>query len=275
MAENTESQELNVPADEPVVTEGQSQGTPQERQYSDAEQRAMAQGWVPEDQYSGTGKWRSAEDFLDRGEFFQKIDELNRRNRSVETALLETKQHLKRVRETEFKRALQTLKNEKKEALDVGDTERVVELDEEIAQTKNIAAHELRQMDAAPVQEAPPNPHFVQWVNQNGWYQSDRVMKAAADTIADELVYNGERNPTKVLAEVRKRIEKEFPHKFTNPNRSKPGTVEAGGRASSGSRSDSFQLTAEETQVMYKLVKHKVMTKEEYIADIKASRGVK
>jgi hypothetical protein len=246
--------------------------TPQEREYSDVEKEAMAQGWVPEDQFEGHGKWRSAEEFLDRGKLFAKIDEQGRKLRTTETVVNELKAHLKKVRETEYKRALAALKAEKKEALDVGDTERVVEIDEAIADTKQEAARAVEQFDAPPVQESAPNPHFVAWVNRNQWYQNDRVMKAAADAIGDELAMSGERNPTRILEEVEKRIKKEFPQRFTNPNRGKAGAVEGGG--SKGSmKGDAFQLTPEETQVMNKLVRHGVMTKEEYIADIKAQRG--
>lgn len=253
-----------------VVNEPQENSEPQ---YTESEQKALAQGWVPKEQYTGSAKWRDADEFLERGEFFTKIEQLNKRNQSLEVAINETKNHLKKVRETEYKKALETLRTEKRAALNEGDLVKADEIDEKIQETRDEQKEELAKMEAAPPQPTAPAPQFVAWVNRNPWYQNDRVMKAAADTIADEIVAEGERNPTRVLEEVEKRIKKEFPNKFVNPNRGKPGSVEGTSGASSRGKSDTFQLTPEETQVMNKLVRHGVMTKEEYIADIKASRG--
>jgi hypothetical protein len=267
-----ENENLNqevVEGQEPPEQQGSV--TSKEPEYSDVEQKAMAQGWVPEDQYEGNGKWRTAEDFLDRGELFSKIDEQNRKLRATEATLVALKEHHKKTAETEYKRALAALKAEKKEALDVGDTERVVDIDEQIAETKEEAAKVIAKMDQE--QTTPePNPQFMVWVNRNPWYQNDRAMKIYADTIGDELAAKGMREPTEILLEVERRVKKEFAHKFTNPNRGKPGAVEGGGRKGS-QKQDSFQLTPEETQAMNKFVRHGVMTREEYITEIKAQRG--
>lgn len=258
---------------EAVETNVEQNASPVEREYSDAEKAAMSQGWVPEDQYEGTGKWRSAEDFLDRGELIANIEGKGKKIKALEGTVSELKKHYKSVRETEFKRALASLKAEKKEALDQGDTERVVEIDDEIADTK---AEQAKAFVEPPQEQdqGVPNPQFLAWVDRNSWYKNDRVMKAAANVIADELIYSGERNPTAVLAEVEKRIKKEFPHKFTNPNREKSGSVEGGG-SRGGKPSDGFQLTDEERRVMQKFVKAGVLTEKEYIADIRAQRGEK
>jgi hypothetical protein len=267
-----DEQELDQGQD-PVVDTTESGSPAQEKQheYSDAEKRAMEQGWVPEDQYEGSGKWRSAEEFLDRGELFAKIDEQGRKLRATESTLEALKKHHKKVAEVEYKRALNALKAEKKEALDDGDTARVVEIDEQIADTKIEAARAVAEIEQAPQVQQPPNAQFVAWVTRNPWYQNNKAMKIFADTVGDELAYKGMDKPAEILAEVERRVKQEFPQRFVNPNRSKAGTVEGGG--SKGSRqSESFQLTPEETQVMNKFVKANVMTREEYIAEIKASR---
>ena len=271
--------EINVdeqPPVEPNTEATEQQVVSKEPEYTEAEQQALAQGWVPKDQYTGSGKWRDAEEFLDRGELFAKIDEQNRKLRNTESTLEELKKHYRKVAETEYKRALADLKNQKKEALNEGNADLVIEIDEQIDATKTEAAGALRQIDAKmQQQEAPPNPAFVAWVNRNPWYQTDVAMKIYADTIGAELHAKGMYNPTEILAEVERRTKKEFVQKFTNPNRGRPGAVEGSTTRSGNSRgTDSFQLTPEETQVMNKLVRHKVMTKEEYIADIKAERGV-
>ena len=255
--------------------EASEQQTQQEPAYTEAEQRALAQGWVPKDQYTGTGKWRDAEEFLDRGELFAKIDEQNRKLRNTESTLEELKKHYRKVAETEYKRALADLKNQKKEALNEGNADLVIEIDEQIDATKTEADTAMRQIDARMQPQEVPNPAFLAWVNRNPWYQTDTAMKIYADTIGAELHSKGMYNPTEILTEVERRVKKEFVHKFNNPNRGRPGTVEGNTtRAGQSKGNDTFQLTPEETQVMNKLVRHKVMTREEYIADIKAERGV-
>lgn len=264
-----ENTELNLPNDTPA--EGAPSTEPTPREYSDVEQRAMEQGWVPEDQWQGTGKWRSAEDFLDRGELFSKIEQEKRQRQRLEAVVEDLKKHHKQVREVEFKRAIAMLKEEKKNALEVGDAERVVEIDEQIAETKE--AQRTAQQEPAPQVEEAPNPHFVAWLNRNGWYNTDTAMKVFADEVAKRTAFAGERNPRVILEEVEKAVKKEFAHKFTNPNRAKPNAVEGTGGKGKSQTKDTFQLTDEETRVMNRFVKAGVMTKDEYIAEIKSTRG--
>jgi hypothetical protein len=261
-----------------TAVEDTTQGTQSsnEPQYTDTERQAMAQGWVPKDQFTGTGKWRDAEEFLDRGQLFAKIDEQSREIKATKNVLEEFKKHHRKVAEVEYQRALAQLRQEKKTALLDGDVDRVLAIDDQIDATKTeqtATIQQIERMQTTSVQDVP-NPAFVAWVNRNQWYQNEKAMKAYADTLGAELAQQGMRNPTEILEEVERRTKKEFAHKFNNPNRSKPGAVDSGGTRTGGARADSFTLTAEETQVMNKLVRHGVMTKEEYIAEAKASRKV-
>lgn len=267
MAENTEGTSTETTA----TTGTEATPAPVEREYSDVEQKALTQGWVPEDQYEGTGKWRDAEEFLDRGELFQKIDEQNRRIKSAEQTAQALKKHLEQVRKNEYQRALNSLKADKKTALTEGDADKVIEIDEAIANTRAKAAQEEVQAQQANT-ETVPNPQFLVWVNKNSWYSTDKAMKVYADSVGDELVYGGMNNPAEVLAEVERRVKKEFAHKFNNPNRTKPGTVEGGSNKGTQSK-DTFQLNDDERRVMNKFIKAGLMTEKEYIADLKAERG--
>lgn len=256
------------------INEGSGQEAAQpQKEFSDVEQRAMAQGWVPEDQYSGSGKWRSAEDFLDRGELFAKIDEQNRRIKGMESTLHAAKTHLELVRKTEYNRAVQALRAEKKQALAEGDADAVVDVEERMEVAK--AEFVQEQMAAQRQQQLAsqqPHPVLTAWVNKNTWYQTDRAMRVFADEVGKELAAAGLADPRELLDEVERRTKKEFSHKFQNPNRAKPGSVESGTNKGSQSK-DTFQLTPEETVVMNKFVKAGHMSKEEYIKDIKAQRG--
>jgi len=270
MNDTEQNKGIDIPGE--ATPESKEEHSAGDRQYTDVERQALAQGWVPEDQYEGTKKWRTAEEFLDRGELFAKIDDATRKNKQLEATMYELKKHLKNVRETEFKRALDQLRQEKREALADGDADKLIEIDEKIADTKAAQVQEVARIEATP-QVVPPNPAFQVWVNRNQWYTENRLMKAAADAVGDDLVAQGIKDPVQILQEVERRIKKEFPHQFKNPNRDKPGAVEGGGTGRSGKSSDSFQLTDDEVRAMNKFVKAGVLTKEEYIADIKAQRG--
>lgn len=235
-------------------------------QFTETEQKAREQGWVPKDEWTGDGKWRDADSFLDRGELFGKIDAQNREIKSTKQALQALQQHYAKVSETEYKRALETFKKEKKEALLDNDADGVLEADEKIAALRE----GVRQ---APVQQSvdtAPHPEFVNWVNKNPWYTSNAVMAEAADGLGRRLAQQG-LSPSEVLREVEKEIRKEFAHKFTNPNRDKAAAVEGGG-AAGGGKSDRVQLSDVEEQVMKKLVGSGVLTKEQYLSDIRKQR---
>lgn len=251
------------------TTDETNEGSEQEVQYTEVEQRAIEQGWVPKDQWDGHGKWRDADEFLDRGELFAKIDEVKRHNKAMEGTVQALKRHLESVRKTEYSKALSALRAEKKEALANNDADAVIDIEDKIDTLKTEAFKEAQQ---SQVQSVPaPDPILAVWINRNPWYQSDKAMKVFADTIGEELAYKGITDPKELLIEVERRTKKEFAHKFNNPNRNKPGIVEGSARKS-GPASENIELTPEETLVMKKFVKAGVMTEKEYKADIKAMR---
>ncbi len=240
-------------------------------QFSEVEQKAMEHGWVPEDQYSGPGKWRSAEEFLDRGELFSKIDEIKREAKAARADANVLRQHLELVRKNEYNRALATFREEKKQALDDGDAEGVIKAEEKIEALKAQAVQAAVQQQQAPA-STEPDPQFVVWKARNSWYETNKAMKVYADQIGHELFMSGEMSPKDVLVEVERRVKQEFAEKFRNPNRDKPGTVE-GTTHKGTSKKDSFELTDVEKQMMKRLVKAiPGFTEEQYIADIKADR---
>lgn len=261
-------------ADENKVVNNEQK--PVEHQYSDAEQQAMAQGWVPQEEWTGTGKWRSAEDFLDRGELFAKIEDQGRQLKGMKAQTQALATHLELVRKTEYNRALAQLRAEKKTALAEGDADAVVDVEERIeaAKAEFTEAEIKHQMQARQADASTQyNPLLQVWVNRNPWYNTDKAMRIYADQIGHELAAQGLVNPQEILVEVERRTKKEFAERFNNPNRNKPGAVEAGGNKG-GQGKDSFQLTDEETRVMNRFIKAGLLTKEQYIADIKADRGV-
>ena len=126
---------------------------------------------------------------------------------------------------------------------------------------------------------APPaqqiDPRFVQWQQQNEWYISDKELREFADTVGMGYAQrNPGVDPEDVLNYVTKQVKQAFKDKFVNPNRNKPSTVE-GNTSPNVKTKGSIELTDEERKVMNTFVRQNVMTKEEYIEQVKAMRGLK
>lgn len=230
------------------------------------EVKATEVGWVPEADWAGEpSQWRPAKEFLDRGELFKKIEDQNRSMKDMKRALEDLKQLNTKTRETEYARALATLKSQKKQALEEGNADGVIAIDDQIDLVKT----EQRNFAGAS-NEPEVNPQFTDWVTKNSWYSSDAGMRGYADSLGRSLAVKG-MSPENVLEEVEKEVRKTFKDKFENPNRSKQGTVE--GSIKSGKSTESYALSDIERQVMQRFVRTGVMSEKEYITSLKNAKG--
>jgi len=242
------------------------------KQLSPMEQKALEQGWRPKEEFNGDPEsFIDAAEFVRRGELFSKIEHQSKELKQVRQALEALKDHHSKVKETEYKRALASLDSARKQALADGEHDRFFALEEKIEEVKAEKAEFDAELKSVPTQDAPQPPQeFVNWVNQNKWYESDKAMRAYADRLGAELATSYP--PATVLTMVEKEVKKEFSHKFTNPKSSRPMAVEPAGRG--GTKSDSFQLTPEERDIMRKFVRSEIMTEKEYIAELKKVKGI-
>lgn len=262
-------------AEEVVVTGAENEATP--LQVNEVEQRAIDMGWRPKEEFNG-----NEDDFIDAAEFvrrkplFDKIENTSRELKDVKKALQALEVHHSKVRETEYQRALNDLKAQKKTALEEGDADLLISIDEQITDLKaQEQANKVVERQAA----ATPDPRFVQWVDKNPWYAQDNELREFAD--AAGLAYakaNKDLSPEDVLSYVEKRVRKAYPDKFENKKREKPSTVESGDNNAPTRKTTSDPdsiLTDEERKVMNTFVRQGVMTKEKYIEQIKLVKGIK
>lgn len=236
-----------------------------EKEYTPIEKEAMAQGWVPEDEYDGDpDRFVSAKEFIQRGEFFRKIDSQNREIREQRKQIEHLAQLSKQSFEAGIKKAMADLKQAKKEAFAEGDADRLIEIEEQMDnlrdQQTQIQAQKAQQVQAV-AQEI--HPELQAFINRNSWYESDPIMRGAADVLGTQLAQQG-LSPTEVLREVETRIRKEFSHKFHNPNRERAGAVEGGAAIRRAAKNDDVQLTPLEKRMMKQFVDQGVMTEKEY-----------
>lgn len=244
-------------------------------QESSVEIKAREMGWRPLEEWDGDpDDWRNAREFVDRKPLYEKIDHLSRSLKDTNRVLKALQEHHSKVKEAEFKRAIEYLKTQKKTALEEGDADKVIAIDDQLVDLK---ANQQRLVETEqPVQTNEVHPDFAAWVARNQWYANNREMRRVADSVGlDYAADHPDASPSDVTKFVEARIKKMYPEKFENPNRSKASAVDTSSQsAKPGKSSDKFEMTEEEERVMKTFVRSGALSKEEYIEQLKLIKGV-
>jgi len=238
----------------PVVSEEAS--TP------DYEADARKAGWAPKEDFTGDPeKWTDAKTWIERVPVYKEIRKLRSQTKTLENTVNDLKQHYTKVEETAYQRALQSLKQEKLDALESGDHKRVVEVDEEIDRIKNRKPE---------VTANKTDPGFEQWVDENPWYEKDSDMREYADFIGiRHSKENPDKSPAQVYDYTTRQVKKHFSDKFQNPARERPSSVEGGKTTPVKSKKPSWSDLPEMFQKAGdKFVRQGVMTRDQYIDDL-------
>ena len=247
----------------------------EEVQIDPIETQAREMGWLPKEEYEETGrdasKWVPATTFVDRAPLFEKIDEttkhakaLQKRLENMEKTLQEQARHTELVRQTEYKRALEQLKQEKRMALVEEDHLKADEIQEKIDSVKEAQKAE----EVKPQPQVEPPEVFTKWSTENQWYKLDNEMRDFADAIGIVEHKKG-KSPEEVLKIVTDKVKKEFPDKFRNPNKDKAPTVEM--QPTSGTvKKSNFKPTAEQRAIAKRFADSGVMTEYQYYKDLAA-----
>jgi hypothetical protein len=227
----------------------------------EVEVRAREMGWIPKEDFKGDlTRWVSAQEYVERGETVLPIlqatnkklrEELAAQRARLEELAAARAQDAETVKELQaaavdmaklqHRRALESLKAKKAEALGESDHAAVVEIDEAIAELK---AKEPAAAKVAPA-SAPANspvdvtaPYFRQFKEDNPWLDKDYSKTAWAVGKTKELADEGLRG--KALVE---RLQEEY-NEIWAPRRtadklegSRGGAGRESGRASGNGRS--------------------------------------
>jgi hypothetical protein len=256
---------VEAPAEEVVV--GAPETAPQ---ISDIEQRALDMGWKPKEQFTGIeDDFIDAKEFVRRKPLFDKIESQNRQVKLLNRSINELKEHFTKVNAATYDRALADLKAQRKDAIVNGDGEAFSQIDDKIKEAEAQRA-ELEALNQPVPEQQADMPQFASWKARNPWYNNVKYMRSFADELGTDLHQRG-MAPDQVLTEVEKAVRLEFPEKFRNPNKASAIPVENG--RPSGKSKDTFEMSDFERKVMNDFVRSKTMTKEEYIAGLKLTRG--
>jgi hypothetical protein len=232
----------------------------EEVEYTEIELEAMEHGWRPE---GVEGKRAlTAEEFLDRQPFYDEIRALKKDNKKLRTSVDKLVSHQRTIAERERAAALEELKQKKAYLLENEDYEGVVEVDEQIAETK-------AQADAPDVN--PNQEVFEEWSEKNDWYEANEEMKRYADMIGHGY---GAANPgtplEKILNYVENEVKARFPNEFGNRRREAPPPVEGASRGRSRSakaRYSARDLPEADRDIMRTIVRTGVMSEEDYLKE--------
>lgn len=256
-------------------TEGQEAGTPEAPQYSEMEQKALDMGWRPKEEFEGDEvDFVDAKEFVQRQPLFDKIAQQNKHLKNFEKALSALQQHYNKVNETAYKRALADLKVQQEKAVEEGDLNTYHALNQ---REKEIEKEKEQFIQEQNVPDEPVvHPTLQAWTNRNTWFESQPHMRVFAEEVGARYkgaVLAKTMTPEEVLKEVEKAVRAEFPHKFRNPNKDKAPAVEGTSGSKPARGSADPELNEQERTIMNTLVRGGHMTKEKYLADLRAIKS--
>lgn len=255
----------------------------EEVQMKPGEEKARKNGWKPQDEYSGNPEdWVDWQEYNVRGEMIGRISEqssiiahLTNKVDERDKALEDMQKLQSTIADREYKRALETLKKQKASAVEDGDGEKVVEIDEDIADLKAKQKEIEDASKAEPAQEQTPQ-ELAAWLSDpdNSWYRNDPFLRSAADGIAIKIKQTQPNiSNSDLLKEMEKKIKEELPQHFGKKQTTTAvddggGDVTKRQRAGDDVTRSYSQLNDEEKQACDRFVKLGLMTRKEYIESL-------
>lgn len=199
---------------------------------TDYEAKAASLGWVPEDEWRGDpDKWIDARSFVEKGE--QVVPILRENNRKLEREIADLKknmnsfvEHQRKVTEREIESRIKALKAEKKDAMTDLDHDRVMQIDEDLAEL----SEEKKAVSAASPKPVA-DPAIIDFVERNQWFNTNAEMRSDAVALSNAFRHaNPNADIAAELAYVEKKMRKEYPEAFGQAQRREPPqSVEGGG----------------------------------------------
>jgi DNA repair exonuclease SbcCD ATPase subunit len=257
------------------------------------ESEARAQGWVAKEEFRGSeNDWVDAETFVRRGKEIMPIlrknnekllKELNEAKKAAEEARQAAREFKEFQKEQferkteELKTQLEQLKQAKREAINLGEGDRAVAIDDAmdaLKEEQQTAKAELKKAEEAA--KAPPpvteDPELNSWIDRNDWFGKDTRMTAVANSVGVEI---RKENPSLVGKAFLDKLDQELaeiaPEKFGKKKKvlnPMDGTPDGTSRPSASKGKKSYDnLPSDAKAACDRFVKQKLMTREQYVAD--------
>lgn len=220
----------------------------QQTESNPIEDKARGMGWTSKEEFKGDpDKWRSAEEFVERGENYipilkSTVEKQNKQIADLNEKLLDIGMKFSKVEKRAYEKAIAEIEARQEQAVETGDKELFSQTKAELkALEKEISTPEPEKKT-----EEINDPVFDEWVERNKWFKSDEKLHGSANKMAEFLRATGTQLEGKAfLDEVTKRMKAEFPEKFENPKRNAPSPVEGGNPGSKKGGSKFADLPAD------------------------------
>lgn len=217
---------------------------------------ALKNGYNPN--YNGADK-KSPEQYVRDGSFFKKISHQKKEIGELKDAVKDLIQQQQKAERFGYEKALKELVSQKHAAIEVGDIERVNQIDTELDAVKE----ELRKPVETPqvMKEPEVHPAAADFKERNmtwfGRYDQSKTLseeeKENLEMTETALVYDdylgrmiaegkAEYSPEQAVQMVQDRIKKYYPHRFENPKKDEPMAVGRPSGVGSGSSNVSASL---------------------------------
>jgi len=273
-----------------VVEETPAEGATEAAVESPNAARARQLGWRPQEEYRGPkDKWIDADQFIEKTErevpvMRERLRTLGSENERLKRENADFKRRedegwgemVQRSREAEargYEYAVGTVKAKMREAVQNADQAAYDKLEDELKHLEKMRPSAPPKRETTSTANRPADPDVEYWVQQNPWFKADkRLNKIAIGLEADLMEDEPFLSTSDRLKKVREEIEKRFPEKFGNPARSAaPTTARPGPQAARGpirpKQKTEADLPPSARSTMERLVKQKVLTKEQYLKD--------
>ena len=178
----------------------------------------------------------------------------------------------------EYETQLAQLKQAKKEAINSGDGERAVAIEDAMDDIKvqnQAAKEELKVAEAKAKQMEKPIPqpdeHLTQWMEDNSWYGKDEKLRSVANSLGEQI---RRENPGLIGKPFLDKLDQELadfaPEKFGKRRTPNPmeGSTAGSARPSAIRGKKSYDsLPADAKAACDRFVKQGLMTKEQYVSE--------
>lgn len=225
-----------VKVEDKATDAGTKEATPVEPtvELSPVEQKALEQGWVPQDQWQGDPEaWRPAKEFVERGELYKSIHSTKRELKQTQAALQAQMRHHELVFQKAYEKAYKELRDQKRQAMKEQDFDQLQEVEAKIENLQVEHQQEAAQLQAAKQVASQPAvaPEFQAFLDKNPWYTQDPELNLEADLIGSNFIrFGGSKD--QLFNHVEKEIRKRHPDKFglARPKVAAPSAVAAPSR---------------------------------------------
>jgi hypothetical protein len=230
---------------------------------------AARRGWKPDgtDKY---GNHRTAKEFLERGTEISKIMGLERQVDKLNETLDLMRQHQETTAQRAYDRAIEDMKQEKREAAEIGDTQKMLDIDERIEKMEKPASIDTTGLSTEETNLAKEyETKVADFRAKHEWYEKDRVKTAFVNQEGAAYAQRVQKetgqvpHPEDVFAYVESELAKEFPNtQTTRVTTTQNRAVSRGSKKKGWSDVDDAAR-----EIGKKLISRGAMTEEQYLKD--------